>query len=354
MANERAEEILTFYKNRIFPKIESYLKTPNFPLAFKVPPKYEDEEKFFWQLVSDYPERKGKYLRPSILCLTGQAMGSDLENLILPASAMQISEEWLLIHDDFEDDSPKRRGRPSLHRIYGAELAVNAGDALHNIMWKLLLDSRHILGEEKTFALADEFYVQLSRTTLGQMTEIRWSKYKKSNFKVSDWYFIADGKTSYYTFACPMRLGAIVAGADNDKLEKLAEFGRLLGRAFQMTDDILDVTSDFDGRKEFAGDIYEGKITVLLIHLLKSASSKDRKKLIAILEKSRVEKSEQNVRWLVSKMHEYGSVEYARGLAFKWRDKAKSYFESNLGFISREPYRQHLLTLVDFITERKY
>ncbi len=119
------------------------------------------------------------------------------------------------------------------------------------------------LGEKKALALADEFYVQLSRTTLGQMTEIRWSKDKKRRFNVSDWYFVADGKTSYYTIACPMRLGAIVAGADTNQLEKLAEFGKFLGRAFQLTDDILDVTGDFEGRKEFAGDIYEGKITVL-------------------------------------------------------------------------------------------
>ena len=354
MKLKSAEDILIYYQSLIFPRIEEYLKTPGFPTSFKIPHKYKKEEDFFWEVVSDYPRRKGKYLRPTLLCLTGQAMGANLRGLVLPACAMQISEDWLLIHDDVEDDSPKRRGLPALHKVYGKELAVNAGDALHNIMWKVILDSRSVLGEDKTFALAREFFIQLSRTTLGQMTEIRWSKYGKKSFDVSDWYFVADGKTSYYTIACPMRLGAIVAGASNRELDKLAQFGVFLGRAFQLTDDILDVTSDFGGRKEFAGDIYEGKITVLLLHLLKKASQMDKKRLDFIFRKSRDEKTEDEVLWVVEKMREYGSINYASRLAFNWKEKAKDYFEFELDFLSKEPYRKYLLNLIEFVTNRGY
>ncbi len=354
MKPKSPEKILQYYQKRIFPRIEKYLQTPDFPTPFKVPRKCKREEDFFWQVVSDYPKRKGKYLRPALLCLTGQAMGVKLGDLLPPACAMQISEDWLLIHDDVEDDSPKRRGLPALHRIYGNELAVNAGDALHNIMWKVLLDSREVLGEKKTFALANEFYVQLSRTTLGQMTEIKWTRDKKMRFNVSDWYFVADGKTSYYTIACPMRLGAIVAGANDFQLEKLAQFGVLLGRAFQLTDDVLDVTGDFSGRKEFAGDIYEGKITVLLAHLFEKANQVDRKKLKSVLEKTREEKTKDEVLWVVEKMKEYGSIDYARKLALEWKDKATEYFESELGFLSKNPYRMQILTIIDFITNRNY
>ncbi len=345
---------MQYYQKRIFSRIEKYLKTPNFPASFRVPRKYKNEDKFYWRVVSDYPKRKGKYLRPALLCLTGQAMGADFRELVGVAAAMQISEDWLLVHDDFEDDSPKRRGKPSLHKVYGGALAVNAGDALHNVMWRALLGSRDILGAERTFKLAEEFYIQLTRTTLGQMTEIRWSKDKKRRFSISDWYFVADGKTSYYTIACPMRLGAIVAGADKNKLDKLAHFGVFLGRAFQLTDDILDVTGDFGGRKEFAGDIYEGKITVLLAHLLEKAVEKDRKKLEVILGKSREEKTESEVLWVVEKMKEYGSIDFARKLALSWKEKARRYFDSELGFLSKNPYRAYLLTLIDFITNRSY
>lgn len=349
-----AEEILSYYRDFIYPIVLRYLKTPIFPLSFKIPSKYISEEKFFQEIISEYPKRKGKYLRPTLLSLTAQAMGAKVEDTICVASAMQISEEWLLIHDDLEDDSPKRRGLPSLHKIYNIPLAVNAGDALHVAMWRALFDSRRFLDKEKVFRILDEFYTQLMRTTLGQMTEIKWSKDKRMDFDDNDWYFVADGKTSYYTIACPMRLGAIIADGSRQQLDKLAKFGIYLGRAFQLTDDILDVTSDFGGRKEFAGDVYEGKVTVILGYLLKKASLSDKKKLISILKKSREEKTEREVLWVVKMMKEYGAIDYAKDLALKWKQKARDYFDQHLDFIRLEPYRSYILTLVDFITNRSY
>lgn len=354
MQDKKAEEILKEYQKLVWPKVKRYLKSPLLPKPFQIASKYKKEEQKFWEIVSDYPFRKGKYLRPTLVCLTAQAMGAKIEDTLNTAAAMQISEEWLLIHDDLEDDSPKRRGLLSLHKKYDLPLAVNAGDALHNIMWKALIENRKVLGEKKTFEILKEFNIQLFRTTLGQMTEILWRDKNKGSFGDPDWYFIADGKTSYYTIACPMRLGAIIAGANKNQLEKLANFGVLLGRAFQLQDDILDVTSDFDGRKEFAGDIYEGKLTVILSYLLKKADKKDKDKLILFLNKKREEKAKEEVLWVVSKMKEYKAIDYAQRLANKFKEKAKLYFEKELKFLQNEPERQKLLTLIDFITERKY
>jgi geranylgeranyl diphosphate synthase type II len=348
------EEILTKYRKLIWPEVEKYLASPKFPKAFEIPQKYKKMEDFYWQIVSEYPRRKGKYIRPTLVILAALAMGSTLKKTKKVAAAMQISEEWLLIHDDLEDDSPKRRGLPSLHKKYSLPIAVNAGDVLHNIMWKALFENRKILGEDKTFKILEEFNTQLFRTTLGQMTEIVWREQGKKQFNDSDWYFIADGKTSYYTIACPMRLGAIIAGANQNQLEKLAQFGVLLGRAFQLQDDILDVTSDFDGRKEFAGDIYEGKLTVILGQLLNKANKKDKQKLISFLNKKREEKTKKEVLWVVSKMKEYKAISYAQNLANDFKDKAKAYFQKELTFLKKEPAREELLSLIDFITERKY
>jgi len=167
------------YRSVVWPVVESYLHTPVFPQAFKIKSKYRPEEKEYWRIVSDYPHRKGKYLRPTLVCLTAEAMGANLRKALLTAAAMQISEEWLLIHDDLEDNSLRRRGLPALHCLYDVPSAINAGDGLQNVMWKVLADNRKILGEKTTFRLLDEFYLQLSRTILGQMTEIRWSKSNK-------------------------------------------------------------------------------------------------------------------------------------------------------------------------------
>ena len=134
------------------------------------------------------------------------------------------------------------------------ELAVNAGDTLTTIMWKVLLDNEKVLGPEKTFEIMNEFYKTLLRTEHGQAVEIMWSK-KRKRISDSDWFFLADGKTSYYTISLPVRLGAIVAEASKEQIEKLTEFGLYLGRCFQLVDDILDIETD---KKE-------GKLTIPII-----------------------------------------------------------------------------------------
>lgn len=350
-----AIKILESYKGLVWPEIKRYLKDPIYPQAFKVASKYKKERDFHWRLIKEYPQRKGKYLRPTLLMLTAEAMGAKTEKAIKTAAAMQVSEDWILIHDDFEDNSLERRGKPTLHRMFGNELAVNAGDSLQIIMWKILADNQAILGQKKTFGLIDEFYRILSRTTFGQSIEIKWSKENKAGLTDEDWFFIADGKTFYYTIAGPVRLGAIIAGANQRQLETLAEFGIYLGRSFQIIDDVLDLTSDFAGLKKQTGnDIYEGKRTVILGHLLRSTSPADKKKLISILCKKREEKNQKEVAWVIQKMKEYRSLDYARLLATKLKEKALFIFEKDLKFLSKQPSRKNLETLIHFVLEREF
>src|SRR3989344_2606983 len=125
------QEILETYKNLVWPEINSYLKDPTFPPSFRIPNRYREDVTHNWEIAKEYPLRKGKYLRPTLVMITAEALGSDRKSAIKTAAAMQVSEDWLLIHDDFEDNSSARRGKPTLHKIYGPELAVNAGDLLH-------------------------------------------------------------------------------------------------------------------------------------------------------------------------------------------------------------------------------
>lgn len=349
------KNILEKYKSLVWPEIKKYLKDPEYPIQFKVPPKYKPDLAKYWQVVKEYPQRKGKYLRPTLVCLTAEALGLPLQKAIKTAAAMQVSEDWLLIHDDFEDKSLERRGKPTLQRIYGDELAVNAGDALHIIMWKILSDNLQILNRQKTLQILDEFYRALSRTALGQSTEIKWYQDNKIDFGDKDWNFICDGKTSYYTAATPLRLGAIIADATAEQLDSLTEFGLNLGRCFQLVDDVLDLTSDFGGLKKQTGnDIYESKRTLILGHLLRTVKADDKKKAVKILGKKREEKTEEEVKWIIKKMHEYGSLDYAGKIARKYRDKAKKIFETKLGFLKNQPARRNLEEIIDFILERKY
>jgi geranylgeranyl diphosphate synthase type II len=328
--------------------IQKYLTDPDYPSQFAIPPRYRTDRDFHWQLVSEYPRRQGKYLRPTLLALTAESMGSKSPEIFRAAAAMQVSEDWILNHDDFEDNSTSRRGQPALHRMYSPELAVNAGDTLHIIMWKIIFDIN-------IPALTEEFYRILTRTALGQTTEIAWTKNNQLDFTDDDWFFICDGKTSYYTIAGPIRLGAILANADANQLNLLTDFGINLGRCFQLVDDILDLTSDFRGLKpQIGNDIYEGKRTLILGHLLRSASPSDKKQITAVLAKSRDAKTPADVALIMELINSYGSLEYAKSLALKYKNQALEILNSRLDFIKSEPARSHLKTLTDFILERDY
>jgi len=350
-----AIQILESYKKLVWPEIQNYLSPIKYPQVFEIPSVYQkDVEKSYWEAVKDYPERKGKYIRGSIVMLVAEALGKNNKLALKTAAAMQVSEDWLLIHDDFEDNSTVRRAKPALHRIHGSELAVNAGDALHIIMWKILLDNSRLLGNEKAFEIANEFYTMLSRTALGQAVEIMWMQKNKVEIQDNDWFFIADGKTSYYTMAGPARLGGIIGDATGKQLDLLAIFGIHLGRCFQLVDDLLDVTSDFSGLKQKANDIYEGKRTLILGHLTRNISSKDKKTLTKILEKSRDEKNEKEVEWVLNKMREYGSIDYSWKIAKELKEKSKNIFDEDLKFLKEPIARKKISTLIEFILERKH
>jgi len=349
-------ETLKKYRETLWPIIEKkIIDLTKFPDYCQVNYKYKKEVDFHLEIVSDYPRRMGKYLRPSLLLLTCQGMGGKIKNAINTAAAMQISEDWILNHDDIEDDSNNRRGSPSLHKIYGNELAINAGDALHMIMWKVLIDNFKILDLKLATKISEEFYTMMSRTVLGQEIELKWSKENRFDLSDEDNFLILESKTGYYTIAGPMRLGAIIAGASKKELEIIYRFGVLLGRSFQIVDDLLDLTSDFAGLKSGKGnDIYENKRTLMLLHLCRMVKGEDEKKLTKILNKKREEKNDKDITWVIESMKKYGSLDYGKERAEKFAKEAKAIFEKEMKFIDREPYRSQIMAGIDFIVKRDH
>ncbi len=350
-----AIKILESYKKLVWPEIKRYLKDPPYPTAFQIPKNYQKDILSYWKIVNEYPKRQGKYLRPTLLLLTAGAMGQKPKLALKTAAAMQLSEDWLLIHDDFQDHSLIRRGKPTLHKMFGSELAVNAGDTLHAIMWKVLIDNQNVLGKKKALDLANEFYKILKRTADGQAIEIMWSKGRKTAFRNNDWFFIADGKTAYYSIAGPMRLGAMIANANERQLRPLTEFGLHLGRCFQLVDDLLDLTSAYKGiGHQIGSDVYEGKRTIILSHLIRKANQIDKKRILSILKKTIEKKTEKEVKWIIEKMHYYGSIDYTKMLAQEFKEKAQKIFEKDLKFLTKQPARKHLEQIIEFILERDY
>ncbi|MCK5023984.1 MAG: polyprenyl synthetase family protein [Thermoplasmata archaeon] len=304
-----------------------------------------------WEMVIDYPKRGGKYVRPGLLLLSCQASGEDLSKALTTAAAMEVSEDWLLIHDDFEDKSLERRGSPTLQILHGDELAVNAGDHLHLIMWKILLANYEGLGCELSCLVAENMEKFLQTTCEGQYLELSWTK---SGRVVSEeeYYEMVDRKTGWYTIIGPLQLGALIAGNDA-AIEPLIKFGYNLGRAFQIHDDWLNVFSEKTG-KELGGDILEGKRTLLLIHLIKkleeAGDTENLEYVHNVFKITREEKSQADVDRIIALYKKHGCKEWVR-------DQAKYFSQHALVYLDDVPYsdsgKEILKDAVDFIVNRE-
>jgi len=350
---KRALKILKKYKNKVYPELDKLIRSPTFPSQFRISSRFEKIEKFHWKIVGNYPKRMGKYIRPSLLMLTTSAFGGNLESALKTAVAMQLSEEWLLIHDDIMDGSLLRRGKPTLNRVYGLEMALNAGDVLQTLMWRALFDNFKILSREKANEIVKEFFLMLVRTEIGQTAEVYWRGNLSLDFSEDDWNFLVDAKTGYYTCAGPLRLGAIIAGCKPSYLNILTEFGLKLGRAFQLVDDILDLTSDFSGLKKRFGDLYEGKLTLIFVHLLKNAQKKERLRIAEIYSK-KINRKAKDVREIFYLIKKYNSIEFAKKTLEKYKNEIEDFWQKKLVFLPDRSEKSELKTIINFILEREF
>jgi len=259
-------------------------------------------------MLRDYPERGGKMLRGTLLVYTGLAYGASLEGTVPIAAALELFQNWALIHDDIEDASDERRGKPTLHKLYGVPLALNVGDALHALQWALLVRS----GAPRPVLL--EFVRLVERTAQGQHLEMAWMERQRFDLGEPDYMEMVGQKAAYYTAVAPLRLGALAAGVEPPAA--FEEAGIKLGIGFQIVDDVLNLQAD-PARygKEIAGDLWEGKRTLILLHFLQTADPKERQRAEDLLRIPREQKPAQEVGWLHQRLLQSGAVAYAQQTA---------------------------------------
>jgi len=293
---------------RIKGNVDRLILTKLLPKSSKV-----KEVDLLYKMMRDYPARPAKGMRPFLCVTTSRAAGGTEEDALLTAACIELFQNWILIHDDIEDGSELRRGKPSLHRKHGVALALNAGDALHARMWGTLLLNGDMLGLKKTLLVMKEFSTMVNETTEGQHMELGWVAAKRWDLNENDYFEMCKRKTSWYTVASPCRLGAIVAGAGENVLDDLLEFGVNLGVGFQIQDDALNLVGDQKKYgKATSDDILEGKRTLIILHLLQRAAGGEREKLLSIMNKARHEKSKADVAFVLSMVDRYDAVGYAR------------------------------------------
>jgi geranylgeranyl diphosphate synthase type II len=305
-------------------------------------------------LMREYPARGGKGLRPTLCIATCGAFGGQSEDAVQIATAVEMFHNAFLIHDDIEDESINRRGKRCLHTEHGIPLAVNAGDSLNLLAVETVLRNIDRLGLARTLAMIDEIIRMCRESLEGQAIELGWIRKGIVPTRDADYINMVTRKTSWYTCRSPCRLGAIAAGHTRPhELDLIGEVFKEVGVAFQIQDDVLNLVGEEDlyGKEAF-GDLLEGKRTLMLIHLMRTVSKRQRTGLLRWLARSRDERTLAESAEVLGRMTRNGSIQYARAVAARHAARAAELFEQTLGFIPQSEDKAILRQVIHYVNTR--
>ena len=207
------------------------------------------------------PDATGKRIRPLLVLLTclasSGAEGETWQSALPAAAAVELVHNFSLVHDDIQDNSPKRRGRDTTWVKWGAPMAINAGDALFVMSNQAIIDLKNNYPADIVVKAAEILHNTCLDLTRGQFLDMSYEERK--DLGVEDYWPMISGKTSALLSAC-CHIGALLGGASDDQQEIYRSFGHYLGLAFQVQDDILGIWGDekIIG-KSVASDLVEGK-----------------------------------------------------------------------------------------------
>ncbi len=188
----------------------------------------------------------------------------------------------------------------------------------------------------------------------GQAMELDWVTTQEWNLTDRDYYLMTRKKTCWYTCIAPCRIGAIIAGAPRRRQDALRRFGVSLGIAFQIQDDLLNLAGEEDCYgKETAGDIWEGKRTLMLITLMRRAARRERQKLVRIMSTPRQDKTEGDVDWVLALMRKYECLEYGRAACQRFAARASVLFEDAMGDLEESSHKRFLRETIQYVIRRE-
>jgi len=312
-------EVLDYTRKAVAVKIEELIKKKQ-----QVKGAYQQ----LYELLSDYPFRKGKALRPALCISIARAVGGMGQWALLSAAALEMYHNAFLIHEDVEDGSETRRGKDTLHQMIGVPRAVNTGDATNVLALGFLLENLSTVGVTKSLHVMHEVENMARQSVEGQSMELDWVANHSFDLGDKDYFRMCTKKTCWYTFIAPCRIGYIVgnpAWVESDAvshLSQLTEFGMALGIAFQIQDDLLNLIGSVQKYgKEIGGDIFEGKRTIMLNHVIAHAG-KNSAAIKEIIRKPRTQKKTRDVDFVLNEMHRCGSISYGQQLARTYSEKA--------------------------------
>lgn len=290
--------------------------------------------------------RKGKQMRPMFVLLTAELCGGIRPATYRAAALIELLHTATLIHDDVVDDADERRGFFSLNALWKNKIAVLVGDFLLSRGLLMSLEN----GDYDLLRVTSKAVKLMSEGELLQM-----EKSRTLNIDEPVYFDIIRQKTASLIASCT-ESGALSAGADAVTVERLRQFGELVGMAFQIKDDLFDYGAYTDARisgaknsigKPTGTDLKEKKITLPLIHTLNQASWIERRRLIGVVKARKQRK--QDIQFLVSQVEKFGGLTYSFDLMHRYAADALAILDT----FPASPARESLRGLVQYTLTRE-
>ena len=282
-------------------------------------------------------EGGGKRIRPALLLLASKLFGYTGRGAVRLGAVVEIIHTATLVHDDIIDEAQTRRGRPAANTQWGNSKCVLAGDWLYMQAFKIAV-------QERNFRILDVLIDLTQQMVEGELLQIE----KLGKCVSLDEHFDLIYRKTACLFAVCMRMGAILAGATEEEEKRVGDYGRSLGMAFQIEDDVLDLTASEEVLgKPVASDLREGKVTMAVVHALERCTPVERKLVETVLR----ERAFISVRHeqILAMLQRYGSVEVAMARAQEYSEAAR---KSICSFPDSE-IKRALLWAPDFVVGRE-
>ncbi len=284
------------------------------------------------------PDAGGKRLRPATVILAAEAVGSDLETVLPAAVAVELVHNFTLVHDDIMDRDDIRRGMPAVHVKWGEAGAILAGDTLYSKAFEILT---HAPGEPKRILKCIDILSKTCRDICeGQWLDVEFED--RMDVTKEEYLEMIEKKTGVL-YAASLQIGAILGGASDEVADAFYECGRLIGIAFQIYDDVIDMTTPEEVLGKVRGsDLMEGKKTLIAIHALNNGVD------LKIFGKGKATTEEINE--AVHQLEEAGSIDYVSDLALGYVAKGKEL----LDVVEDSDSKTILLAIADYMITRSY
>jgi len=299
----------------------------------------------------DFLDRGGKRWRPYLFYLIADAFDADVDNIGDFMIVSELLHNGSIIVDDLEDKGELRRGEQALHLKFGDDFAINAGNFLYFLPYKVFAENEDKLEQEALLRSYKIWLEEMVNIHLGQGLDIYWHNLEQEIAITEAEYFQMCSFKTGCLARLSARLAVALAGASKEKELKIGRLAGKIGVGFQIQDDILDIKSteseDTDFGKQYGNDIKEGKKTLMVLYTLKKANKQEAKESKEIL--ARKDNSVQEIDKVIELLRRYDSIQYAKRKA---RGLVEAAWQEAGDLIPDSQSKDKLRKFIRFLVER--